>query len=402
MEVEPAAVVTVPMSKTVDFDKLEAACLELIEESKERSPSKERSKTPLISEYEQSREPLSTESVQQICEIDQKAVSDERDKSQQKRIESSNNNSLYGDGAVEGTVSETTNKVANEVAFGKKSGDLESKVPNESATNVRNEAYVSRDTQSVEPTENDFKKLKEKALSLDSELSSEVEANAPSAKLVERRRSKIFETAEKFNQLSSTTENEKPKKIFIPGVNVGGAKRAFERKASLSSTVTTPPPSKASASKVIIDVPSNKRGASEKDEQKQALEDRGDREIVATEDKLDKQDEAKKRAIDIISGAIGKPPMQKKLNGSPPQMSPQSSQDSKKLGLKIQVAPNDVRSATVSVSTPIETKFGLDVVKSTGPEAMVSGKLKCCYSYELSHLISYSIVWTFPFVFFFL
>lgn len=365
MEVEPAAIVTVPISKTVDFNKIEdtAACLELIEESKERSPNKERSKTPLISEYEQSREPLSTDSVQQICEIDQKA-SDERDKSQQKS--KSPNDSLYGD-VVEKT--ENTNKVANEIAFDKKSGDLKPKVPNERDTNVRNETYVSQNMQQLEPTENDFKKLKEKALSLDSELSNEV-ADAPPVKPVERRRSKIFETAEKFNQLSSTAENEKPKKIFIPGVNVGGAKRAFERKASLSS-VTTPPPTKASKSKVIIDVPTKK---GEKDEQKQALGDRGDRGIVAIEDKLEKRDEAKKRAIDIISGAIGKPPMQKKMNGSPPQISPESP-DSKKHGLKIQVAPNDVRSATVSISTPIETKFGLDV-KSAASEATVSTKLK--------------------------
>ncbi|XP_077273485.1 nuak family kinase 1 isoform X4 [Temnothorax americanus] len=362
MEVEPAAIVTVPMSKTVDFDKIEdtAACLELIEESKERSSSKERSKTPLISEYQQSREPLSTESVQQICEIDRK-TSDERDKSQQKCTKSPNN-SLYED-VIERIVLENTNKVANEIALNNnKSGNMESKVLNKSDTNVRNETYVSQDNvQQLEPTENDFKKLKEKALSLDSELSNEV-ANAPPAKTVERRRSKIFETAEKFNQLSSTAENEKPKKIFIPGVNVGGAKRAFERKASLSS-ITTPPPAKVSASKVIIDVPTNKKD--EKDEQKLALGDCGDREMV-TEDKLDKRDEAKKRAVDIISGAIGKPPMQKKLNGSPLQISPQSL-DSKKLGLKIQVAPNDVRSATVSVSTPVETKFGLDV-KPAAPE----------------------------------
>ncbi|XP_011867469.1 PREDICTED: uncharacterized protein LOC105561778 isoform X2 [Vollenhovia emeryi] len=357
MEVEPAAIVTVPTSKTVDLNKIEdtAACLELIEESKERSPSKERrSKTPLISEYQQSREPLSTESVEQICEIEPK-TSDERDKPP--------NDSLYGDAAERTVLENSLNKVTNETALNKRSGDLESKVPNESDTSVKNEAYVSRDMQNQisEPTENDFKKLKEKALSLDTELSNEM-ANAPPVKPVERRRSKIFETAEKFNQLSSTTENEKPKKIFIPGVNVGGAKRAFERKASLSS-VTTPSPAKASASKVIIDVsPTGKKGERE-DEQKQATPV-GDREVA--EDKLDKRDEVKKRAIDIISGAIGKPPMQKKLNGSPPQSS-----DSKKLGLKIQVAPNDVRSATVSVSTPIETKFDLDV-KSAAPEATIT------------------------------
>ncbi|XP_018049346.1 PREDICTED: uncharacterized protein LOC108687852 isoform X2 [Atta colombica] len=355
MEVDPTAIVTVPMSKTVDFEKIEAACLELIEESKERSPNKEKSKTQLITEYQQPREPMSIEGAQ-ICEINQKP-SNEQNKAQQKRTKSPNK-SLYED--VEKTASENMNKIANEIAF-KKSDNLESKVSNKSDTSVTNE--TSQDTQQFESTENEFKKLKEKALSLDSELSNEVTNVVSSVKPVERRRSKIFETAEKFNQLSSTAENEKPKKIFIPGVNVGGAKRAFERKASLSAI--TPPPTKVSTSKIIIDVPTTKTG--EKDEQKQTL---GNQEI-ATEDKVNKRDEAKKRAIDIISGAIGKPPMQKKLNDSPPSSVSPQSPNSKKLGLKVQVAPNDVRSATVSVSTPIETKFNLDV-KSTAPETTTS------------------------------
>jgi len=364
MEVEPAGIVTVPISKTVDFDKVEgaAACLELIEESKERSPSKERSKTPLVNEP--SREPMSTENIQDINRNNQKD-SDEEDKSQQKYIKSPSQN-LYRNVSID---SESSNKTTNGTASSKKSEASELKVPNENNAIIKNEAYLPQDIQQMEPTESDFKKLKEKALSLDSELSNEV-ASAP-AKPVERRRSKIFETAEKFNQLASTAENEKPKKIFIPGVNVGGAKRAFERKASLSS-ITTPPLAKASASKVIIDVPNDKK--IEKDEQKVT----GDQEVAAAEENSDKRDEIKKRAVDIISGAIGKPPMQKKLNGSPP-ISPQSS-DPKKLGLKIQVAPNDVRSATVSVSTPIETKFAFET-KSTTPEANVSTELEAYFAY---------------------
>ncbi|KAL6432857.1 hypothetical protein ACFW04_006307 [Cataglyphis niger] len=355
MEMEPAAIITVPTSKTVDFDRAEgaAACLELIEESKERSPSKERSKTPLMNECEQSRE-LSAENIQQIYEINQKA--NEEDKTPQKHTKSPSK-SLYEDVDI---ASESANKT-NEMPLDKKSSALESKVPNENDTSIKNEAYLSQDMLQFEPTENDFKKLKEKALSLDSELSNEV-ISAP-IKPVERRRSKIFETAEKFNQLASTAENEKPKKIFIPGVNVGGAKRAFERKASLSS-ITTPSPTKITASKVIIDVPTDKKSEKET-EQKQTI---GNQETAITDDRLNKQDEAKKRAIDIISGAIGKPPMQRKLNGSPP-ISPQSSDSKKLLGLKIQVAPNDMRSATVSVSTPIETKFD---GKSATPEPTIT------------------------------
>lgn len=51
----------------------------------------------------------------------------------------------------------------------------------------------------------------------------------------ERRRSKIFETAEKF-QNANQTGNDKLKKIVIPGVSVGSFKKEFERKASLTST----------------------------------------------------------------------------------------------------------------------------------------------------------------------
>ncbi|EFN79779.1 NUAK family SNF1-like kinase 1 [Harpegnathos saltator] len=369
MEVEPAAgIVTVPTSKTVDLDRIEgaAACLELIEESKERSLSKERCQTPPVDEYEEPREPMSAESAQQIYEPNQK-VSNVEDMSLQKYTKSPSN-SFYED--VGGNASESSsnnnnnnnNKIAHETTQPSKKSEsaFESKVPNESDTNsVRNEAYLPRDTQQQsEPTEGDFKKLKEKALSLDSELSNE--AACPPAKPVERRRSKIFETAEKFNQLTSTADSEKPKKIFIPGVNVGGAKRAFERKASLSS-ITAPPPAKASASKMIIDVPTEKKSETNEKQQQQATSEQT---MAAADDKSDnKRDEAKKRAVDIITGAIGKPPMQRKpMNGSPP-ISPQSS-DSKKLGLKIQVAPNDVRSATVSVSTPVETKFGFDTKSS--------------------------------------
>lgn len=51
----------------------------------------------------------------------------------------------------------------------------------------------------------------------------------------ERRRSKIFETAEKF-QNANQTNSDKLKKIVIPGVSVGSFKKEFERKASLTST----------------------------------------------------------------------------------------------------------------------------------------------------------------------
>ncbi|KAF5290003.1 hypothetical protein FQR65_LT11669 [Abscondita terminalis] len=67
------------------------------------------------------------------------------------------------------------------------------------------------------------------------------DAQTVNNKPVERRRSRIFETAEKFQNMISANEAksgaiEKPKKIVIPGVSVGGYKKEFERKASLTST----------------------------------------------------------------------------------------------------------------------------------------------------------------------
>lgn len=54
----------------------------------------------------------------------------------------------------------------------------------------------------------------------------------------ERRRSRILETAEKFQGGGGLAD--KPKKIVIPGVSVGSHKKEFERKASLTSS-TLPP-----------------------------------------------------------------------------------------------------------------------------------------------------------------
>lgn len=57
----------------------------------------------------------------------------------------------------------------------------------------------------------------------------------------ERRKSRIFETAEKFQAMNSPTATlEKPKKIVIPGVSVGNFKKEFERKASLTSGTAVP------------------------------------------------------------------------------------------------------------------------------------------------------------------
>lgn len=68
----------------------------------------------------------------------------------------------------------------------------------------------------------------------------------------ERRRSRIFETAERFEGNSnSAAAADKPKKIVIPGVSVGNFKKEFERKASLTS-LPTPPPIGSAEKRLLI------------------------------------------------------------------------------------------------------------------------------------------------------
>lgn len=351
MEVEPTATVTVPTSKTVDLNKVDAAaCLELIEESKEKSPSKERSKTPVPMEHEQLSKEMSEKNIDRFYDTSQNENKEStlQETSYSKASEESNHQQAIA--SVE--KNKSTHALPNKVASSKELNDT-SKINVPNKDNLSNKLEidhsvntVSEDMKQIDSMDKEIKKLKERALSLDSELANEVEDVL--TKPVERRRSKIFETAEKFNQMTSSLENEKPKKIFIPGVNVGGAKRAFERKASLTSGTVTPV--KHNTSKVIIDVDKKSEKVDDKSKLVQAS--------VDTEEKSNKRDEAKKRAVDIISGAIGKPPVLRKVNGSPPT-SPQN-QESKKIGLKIPIGPNDIRTATVSVSTPTETKFSFD------------------------------------------
>ncbi|XP_046614604.1 uncharacterized protein LOC124302451 isoform X1 [Neodiprion virginianus] len=370
MEVDPSALVTVPTSKTVDINHLEgvAACLELIEESKEKALSHEQSKTPVVPTQEAEEtigKKLPDEKVELKVQtavkqdVDSETVDiheEETDaKSIEKTVQSSpddkpvvtsneTNEKLSQDSQIENTKSEVLTKGIT-AATEAENNDVVLKSEESSSEAVVKSEEVSKDEKKP------VKKLKEKSLSLDSDVVNDT-SEVP-ARPVERRRSKIFETAEKFNQLAATTESDKPKKIFIPGVNVGGAKRAFERKASLSS-ITPPQTTKHSASKVIIEVPAVARDDKipEKISNTPSTENNNNKADKCLQSKLD---EEKKRAVDIITGAIGKPPVMKKTNGSPPT-SPQN-HSANKLGLKVQVGPNDLRNATVSVSTPVETKF---------------------------------------------
>lgn len=60
----------------------------------------------------------------------------------------------------------------------------------------------------------------------------------PTKPVAEKRRSRILETAEKFQNMNNQN-NEKYKKFSIPGVSVGNFKKEFERKASITDAKKT-------------------------------------------------------------------------------------------------------------------------------------------------------------------
>jgi hypothetical protein len=85
------------------------------------------------------------------------------------------------------------------------------------------------------------------------------------SKPTERRKSKILETAEKFQNMNNQN-NEKYKKFVIPGVSVGNFKREFERKASLTSSMNLGSPT--IEKKPFVD--KNKENLDEKNKEKKA------------------------------------------------------------------------------------------------------------------------------------
>lgn len=153
---------------------------------------------------------------------------------------------------------------------------------------------------------NEVVKPKDSEQETEQKLEKEEEQEETPTKPVERRKSRIFEAAEKFQNMISPTESnksvpvEKPKKILIPGVSVDGFKKEFERKASLTSV-----PRKAlnSVSKKVLDqqkaidseVPEPKKQSPPKEEK-----------APLTEAVEDERKERVRNAVNIISSALDK------------------------------------------------------------------------------------------------
>lgn len=131
-------------------------------------------------------------------------------------------------------------------------------------------------------------------------------------KPIERRRSKIFEQAEKFQNMITANESktnvvpEKPKKLVIPGVSVGGFKKEFERKASLTST--SPPKLKPTLTKKSYSVDKTKAS-----EQEKPIEKVSEEKVIEQPEHYkpdtSEEDDRKlklKNAVNIISQALDK------------------------------------------------------------------------------------------------
>lgn len=144
----------------------------------------------------------------------------------------------------------------------------------------------------------------------------EPESERPT-KPVERRKSRIFEAAEKFQNLMAPAENkpmltEKPKKVIIPGVSVDGFKKEFERKASLTQT---PKPKSVLAKKESEENSFEETTRDSKPESTQdVVEEKQITEGIVVqpvkdktdEDFKDKERERVRNAVSIISSALDK------------------------------------------------------------------------------------------------
>lgn len=106
---------------------------------------------------------------------------------------------------------------------------------------------------------------------------------------------------------SKTAVAEKPKKLVIPGVSVGGYKKEYERKASLTST--SPPKVKSPpVKKTIIDQKSvDKESENDFKVQETTEQQNGEQAELETEENVGEiQKEKVKNAVNIISNVLDK------------------------------------------------------------------------------------------------
>lgn len=204
----------------------------------------------------------------------------------------------------------------------------------------------------------------------------------PPPKLAERRKSKIFETAEKFmmNDPKSPTQ-EKPKKVFIPGVKVSDFAKAFERKSSLTSTpsvkgspsrksISKETPERKSPAKESPEAKPETENSSQSTEQTEATPEPEAEERKPTEITDEKLKKLKDSARNIISNALAEEERKKikKQILKPPVSKAKSEEDEGKRPITLQIGKE---TATVQVHSPENAKFLFD-----SPAEAASGENK--------------------------
>jgi len=206
----------------------------------------------------------------------------------------------------------------------------------------------------------------------------------PVVKPTERRKSKIFETAEKFMGSDSKSPTaEKPKKVFIPGVKVSDFAKAFERKSSIgpsnssvkaSSSRKSVPKEDSPARKEQTPVEEKKEVASSEEQGQPTSSSAGKPESppsTANDEKINKArtviasalvDEERKK----IKKQILKPPV-------PRTKTDDSLNESKKKPMTLQIGKEK---ATVELHSPENTKFIFEPDLSKPEEAKDEQKEK--------------------------
>ncbi|CAH2005035.1 unnamed protein product [Acanthoscelides obtectus] len=225
---------TQTLSKEMDVEQTEltvdpvmqgAACQEIIEEAERKKPSK----------------------IKKTLSVANKALEGINENPSQENVTENLNKENIVEKTEELPKADEEKKPATENKVPVKKKVVKKKVLSDKNENKKEKEVLPAET----PEEKSQEKAQPKPKQ-DKKAPKDTEAEAP-PKPVERRKSRIFEAAEKFQSMLAPTdskpmltEKEKPKKVIIPGVSVDGFKKEFERKASITSA--SPPKLKSTKS----------------------------------------------------------------------------------------------------------------------------------------------------------
>ncbi|CAH2005031.1 unnamed protein product [Acanthoscelides obtectus] len=337
---------TQTLSKEMDVEQTEltvdpvmqgAACQEIIEEAERKKPSK----------------------IKKTLSVANKALEGINENPSQENVTENLNKENIVEKTEELPKADEEKKPATENKVPVKKKVVKKKVLSDKNENKKEKEVLPAET----PEEKSQEKAQPKPKQ-DKKAPKDTEAEAP-PKPVERRKSRIFEAAEKFQSMLAPTdskpmltEKEKPKKVIIPGVSVDGFKKEFERKASITSA--SPPKLKSTKS-----VDENNSVDNELAEEQQQKTSGTQKEAVIQPDlekTEDDRQELVRNAVNIISSVLNK---EKETDGVIPV---EPKQDPEIMVEDIHKAR--VRHAVSVISSVLsdkEREFGFSPVESTQP-----------------------------------